>query len=257
MNQTSSVQDAAQVTATQPRPAKESFLSRAFLTGMVVWLVVSLVFWAWYMSAVEFKIPFLYMYVWLLLFGLPLWMYRQRVEAALQNWKASPALKFILLGYGMVLLEEVFAALFNHLTEGFQPLLYLVRVGQFWALNVLAFSGLILGWYFLLSRFRYSRLEAFMLVGAYGLFSERIYTQAFANPIAFLFFVAPTVFIYGQILSPSILSLERPGTRNLNVVLRWLMGLLFPFLVAIPFLLLLNSLRAWMPDFFPPGIFIP
>ncbi|MBI3175334.1 MAG: hypothetical protein HYZ25_16550 [Chloroflexi bacterium] len=256
MNQ-SSVQDAAQVTVTQPHSAKESFLSRAFLIGMVIWLGVSLLFWAWYLSALEFVVPFLYMYVWLLLIGLPLWIQRKRVEAALQNWKASPMLKFVLLGYGMVLLEEIFAAFFNHLTEGFQLPLFLARIGQFWALNVFAFSGLILGWHFLLSRFRYSRLEAFMLVGAYGLFSERIYTQMFANPIAFLFLAAPTVFIYGQILSPSILSLTQHGTRHLPAAVRWLMGLLLPFLVAIPFLLILNSLRTWMPDLFPPRNFIP
>ena len=44
-------------------------------------------------------------------------------------------MKFALLGYAMVLLKEVFAALVNNLAEGFTLTLYLRRIGQFGALN--------------------------------------------------------------------------------------------------------------------------
>ena len=129
--------------------------------GMLTWLLGCLVFWAWYLSFREFAYQTLYFYVWLIVFGLPLWLCRQKIRRLLQDWKLKGRPKFLLLGYGTVLLEEIFAALFNHLSEGFGFLLYLQRIGQFWALNVFAFTGFVVGWWALVSRLKYSDAEVF------------------------------------------------------------------------------------------------
>jgi|GEM_PF-6087312 len=125
----------------------------------VVWLAAALIFWAWYLAAIEFIAQFLYPFLWLGLVGLPVWRWRWPLARRLQGWRLPGFLKFMLLGYMMVLLEEVFAALVNHLAEGFSWPLFLQRIGQFWAFNLLGFTGYFVGWY-LLARLLWPVLRA-------------------------------------------------------------------------------------------------
>jgi hypothetical protein len=106
----------------------------------VVWLAAALIFWAWNLAAIELIPQFLYPFLWLGLVGLPVRRWRWPLARRLQGWRLPGFLKFMLLGYMMVLLEEVFAALVNHLAEGFSWPLFLQRIGQFWAFNLLAFT---------------------------------------------------------------------------------------------------------------------
>jgi len=113
----------------------------------------------WYLAAIEFIPQFLYPFLWLGLVGLPVWRWRWPLARRLQGWRLPGFLKFMLLGYMMVLLEEVFAALVNHLAEGFSWPLFLQRIGQFWAFNLLGFTGYFVGWY-LLARLLWPVLRA-------------------------------------------------------------------------------------------------
>src|SRR5690242_10125930 len=110
----------------------------------LVWLVVAVLLWN-LIALAQRSYPYFLLYYYLMfgLVGLPLWFNRSRVERALQRWRLSPLLKFLLLGYGMILLEETFAGLVNNLSEGFAVPLVFVRIGQFWAFNVLAFTGIV------------------------------------------------------------------------------------------------------------------
>jgi hypothetical protein len=216
------------------------------------------VFWVLYSAGTQTLFPGA-MY-WVILiggFGGLLLRNREKIQQRLRAWRAPALLKFVLLGYGAVLLEEILAAFTNNLTEGFSLPLYLVRVGQFWAFNVLAFTGFIWGWYWLATRIRYSRRELFYLAGIWGLYAEHIYAYLFTNPIGLAVLALPTILAYGVIITPAMLSVEKTGARTLNTPLKYIVTFLVIFVCSIIPTLVLLHLRASFPGAFPPTNFIP
>ncbi|MFH1256622.1 MAG: hypothetical protein V1494_05005 [Candidatus Diapherotrites archaeon] len=234
-------------------------MGKKFNALMLAWLAVSLLFWAFYLS-IEFSFILIYPHLLLFFVGVPIWIYRQKIRAFLGAWKLGGFKKFLLLGYGMVLLEEVLVALVHSLNEGFTLALFLQRIGQFWAFNLLAFTGLILAWHLLTSRIKFSFNEAFYLVGIFGLFSERVIFLIFSNPAAFAFAAAPMIFVYGLILTPALFSAEKTGIegkKEIHPLLKYALSLVLPFLLAIIPILILSALRENFPLAFPPPEFIP
>lgn len=225
--------------------------------GMVAWLLACLVFWTWYLLFHEFAYQTLYFYVWLILFGIPVWFYRGKIRSWLSQWKIKGRGKFLLLGYGTVFLEEIFAALFNHLSEGFYFPLYLQRIGQFWALNAFAFTGFVVGWWLLTSKLKYSDSEVFYLAGIFGLYSERVYSHLASNVLAVLLFAPLVIFTYGLIIAPALLSVEHPGKRYIHPAIKYPLSLGVIYLLSIPPVLLLSLLRTHFPWAFPPPEFVP
>lgn len=222
------------------------------------WLLLALAVLLFY-SIVTRPIPWqaFYFDVWLLGFGLPLWMFRCRVTAFLRDWKWPEGIRFVLLAYGMVLLEEIFAALFNHLTEGFRLELYLIRIGQFWVLNIFAFTGLILASGVLYTRIGYTLGEMFVLVGLTGLYSEKVIYALASAPLIFAV-VAPVVFFsYGLIMVPSMMSVPARDFRRFSTPVRYALFFATWFSMSIPFIFLLLFLRSRYPAFFPPTSLIP
>jgi hypothetical protein len=188
--------------------------------------------------------------------GLPIWLNRQRLTIALMHWRLPPLPKFLVLGYGMVLTEEVFAALFNHLTEGFSLGLYLIRIGQFWALNVFAFTGFIVGWYLLQRWLRFTFAEVFFLAGIFGLFSEHTYAYVFANPILFCILAPLNIVTYGLIITPASLSMAIPSRRTLHPILRYPLALVVILACSLIPIGILTALRDHFPGAFPPRKFV-
>ncbi len=232
---------------------------RILVRVTLVWLAVALLFWIFFLVTQPFQPQLLYAYLWLGLVGVPVWLGRKRLERALARWRLPGFPKFLLLGYMMVLAEEILAALVNNLSEGFSPGLYIQRIGQFWALNLFAFTGLIVGWYLLLRWIGYSRTEMFYLAGCFGLFSERTITVLPTNPLAFVFFAPLIIFTYGLILTPAMLSVpanERPR-GCLSALWRYPLAFVLPFLCSVPPLGVLTLLRDHFPDVFPPRKFVP
>src|SRR5262249_52107706 len=151
-------------------------------------------------------------------------------------------------------LEETFAALVNNLAEGFSPGLYLLRVGQFWASNVLAFTGLIVAWYLLPRLTRFGRREMFFLAGLFGLYAEHaINLLPQGNALAFALTAPLIIFVYGLILAPAQLSAPDGAlpARRLPWPLRYPLALLLPLLLSIPPIIALTVLRARFPGLFP------
>jgi hypothetical protein len=221
----------------------------------VGWLAVALVFWAWALTRGEAP-QLLYPFLWLGLVGLPVWRWRRRIERAVQAWRAPGLVRVMALGYLMVLIEEVFSALVNNLSEGFSWPLFLVRIGQFWVFNLFAFTGLFVGWYILIRWVGYSRTEVFFLTGVYGLIGERTLTILPTNPLGFLLFAPLVIFVYGLIITPAMLSMpERPP--RWRWLARYPLGVALPYLCAVPWVGLVAALRLWRPEFFPPRRFIP
>jgi len=223
----------------------------------VAWLIISMVYFAIYMAFVEFQWQFIYYYVWLIVFGLPLWFFRDKASATVKNWKLNRHIKFFLLAYGVVLLEEIFAALLNNMSEGFSVWLFFQRVGQFWFFNILAFTGLIFAVWFLYNRFEYSFAEMFSLVGLTGVYSERIIFYIPAEWQVFIVFAPIVVFTYGLILSPAMLSVEVGSRKRLNLLLRFTLMLGAWYLFSQVPVFLLSILRGNYPFLFPPCQFIP
>jgi hypothetical protein len=194
-----------------PRDAKShrpSRRARWLIRVSGAWLAVALIFWAWYLAAIQCITQLLYPYLWLGLVGLSVWRSRRPRAKRLQGWRFPSFFKFMALGYLMALIGELFAALVNHLTAGFSWQLFLQRVGQFWALNLFTFTGFFVGWYLLARFIGYSRIEMLYLGGCFGLFSEKaIYLLPQGQVLQFVLFAPLLVFTYGLILTPAMLSL--------------------------------------------------
>jgi hypothetical protein len=237
---------------------RSSHLTRALIRVAVVWLIAALIFWAWYLAAIQFIPQLLYPYLWLGLVGLPVWFWRRPLARLVQTWRFPGFLKFMVLGYLMVLIEEIFAALVNHLTEGFSWPLFLERIGQFWALNLFTFTGFFVGWYVLARYIGYSRVEMFFLGGCFGLYSERvIFLLPSGQFLQFVLFAPLMIFTYGLILTPAALSLGDPRRPRLIRLLRYTLAFLVPFLCSLPPLGALLAVREKFPAWFPPRKFIP
>ncbi len=241
----------------QPPSVRPSLLTRALIRVSVAWLIVALIFWAWYLAAVAFVPQFLYPFFWLGLVGLPVWFWRRPLGRLVQAWRFPGFLKFMALGYAMVLIEEIFAALVNHLSEGFSWPLFLQRIGQFWALNLFTFTGFFVGWYLLARFIGYSRVEMFYLGGCFGLYSEHvIFLLPQGQLLPFILFAPLMIFTYGLILTPAMLSSGEPRKSRLIWLLRYPLAFLIPFLCSIPPVIMLQTLRASFPDRFPPRKFV-
>lgn len=240
-------------------PSKRRTTGSTFQRILVIWTAAALVIWGLlFLIAQRILLPQIGYYLTLFaLVGVPLWLRRERIAAVLSHWQLPRFARFLVLGYAMVLLEEIFAAIFNHLLEPpFRPELLLIRVGQFWAFNVLAFTGLIWGWFFLQTRIGYSRREQFFLIGLWGVYAEHTYLALAGNVLAF-FLVAPlNIFAYGIILSPAMLSQADSTTRRFPRIVRYGLAFILPFFASIPTIIVLMVLRTQHPGWFPPCKFI-
>jgi hypothetical protein len=245
--------DGAESEATKRSP----LLTRWLVRATVAWLTVALAFWAWYLVAIAFVPQYLYPFLWLGLVGVPVWRWRRSLAHLLQRWQFPGFLTFMLLGYAMILLEEILAALVNNLAEGFTWPLFAQRVGQFWAFNLLAFTGFFAGWYLLLKMIGYSRVETFFLGGCFGLYAERTIFLLPGQPLQFALFAPLIIFIYGLILTPAALSIPEAKQRRPNWLLRYPLAFFVPFTCSVPPVALLSYLRAHFPGWFPPRTFIP
>ncbi|NUM25842.1 MAG: hypothetical protein HUU49_04475 [Candidatus Buchananbacteria bacterium] len=225
---------------------------------MISWLMVSLIFVVVYNMFISFEYTMIYFIVVIGIFGPLLYIFKSLLTDRLQNWPAAAVIKFLTLGYGAVLTEEIFAALVNHLSEGFNTVLYLQRILQFWAFNIFAFSGLIMGWYVLTKKIQYSKTEIFFLTGVFGLWTERIFPVALTNPIAFFFWTPLVIFVYGIIITPAMLSINTKGEIiSFHPILKYALTYAIIILFSLPPVIVLWLLRLYYPWLFPPAEFIP
>jgi hypothetical protein len=176
---------------------------------------------------------------------LPSWFYTQKYTS------------YFIVSYAMVLLEEFYAALVNNLFEGFSLSLFIVRIGQFWAFNLLAFSGLIIGVALTHKLLNIKKAELVCFASLFGIFAEHVYTT---NSIVFVVYAPIVIFVYYLIFSPGIFFLpekEYKDTKKLVNVFHYLILLLLVAVVSTLFLLVLSEMRRSTPELFPPCSMIP
>lgn len=220
------------------------------LSFMRIWLLLAVLTWNGYFLSEHKAIP---LYVDLLaitaIIGRLLWH-----KFGMPHFfaKHPPVLSYFPLAYGMVLTEELYAALVNNIDEGYNTSLYLVRIGQFWTFNLLAFSGVIIA-LFLLHHFRLMRrAELTVLASLFGIYAEHAYQYLFTNPIVFVVYAPVTVFIYYLIFIPALSVLPLGGVRAIHPLLRYLISIVLIIALSIPFVLVIERLRTLHPSYFPP-----
>ena len=228
-------------------------------SAMITWLIIAFLFWVAviFITNDPIKYQILYYSIWILVFGSLIWYFREPIKKELRAWSIHPLIKFLLLVYGMVLLEEIFASFSLHLKEGFNILIYPQRIGQFWALNIIAFTGLAFALYFILKKINYSDTEIFFLAGVWGLYAEHTLMAIIGNPLAFIMYFPLVVFTYGIIITPALWSLEQRGNKNINLILKYPLTLLVIFIFSVIPLVILTTLRNHFPMFFPPRTLVP
>lgn len=199
----------------------------------------------------------LYYVVWIGGVGSLVWRYRLQLEEVLLSWSIGGFTKFLFLGIVMILAEETLAGISMHLAIS-RDLHYLLKgILQFWAFNILALPGFIIAWYILLSKFKYTRKEVFILVGLFGLFAESIGLKILGNPIAGMTLVLPTMFTYAIIVAPSVMSFNNSKEgKLLSVFPRYVLGFILPIIASLPFIGILAILKNHFPDVFPPAGFV-
>ena len=236
--------------------SKQLLIMKKKLKFLIIYLFISLLYFSWHTFTVQFEYTNLYFMFMILIIGLPLFIFRKSISNFIKHISMNNFYTYLLLGYGMVLLEEIFAALFNHLNEGFSLTLFIVRILQFWAFNIFAFTGLIVGIYLFSRYLKFSKIELIFIVGLWGLFAEKTYTLIFANIIAFMVWAPIMITVYGIIMTPAINSIKHEGKINLPII-KYIIIFLGIFLLSIIPILILSYLRLNFPFIFPPVNFIP
>ena len=218
-----------------------------------IYFLISLLVGILYLFFIEFLQQECYFYT-IIFFGLLMIKYQEKIKLFFKNIKIkNQYLLPILVGYSMVLFEEFFAALFNHLTEEFSISIFLLRIFQFQFFNIFAFTGLILTLTYLLKKYEFSKKEFFIFVGIFSVFSEGL----FSNIFFLVFWGIVNAIIYCIIFYPIYLSIEKKGTKKINIYYNFLLFallLIFFTIIISPFV---DFLRNSWPFLFPPVKFIP
>ncbi len=213
-----------------------------------IWLFISLIIWNIYFFSIGNALP---LYVDLLAISFYLGTYVwKKWDLGTLTAILPRTLFYFTVAYGMVLFEEVIAALINNLNEGFSISLFIIRIGQFWAFNVLAFSGIIIAMY-ICNKFRIlGNRELLVLAALFGIFAEHVLVQG--NFIVILVYAPITMFIYYMIYLPSISLLEHKEIRNTHWLFRYVVSIVLVFVLSTPFVAALSQLRKNSPEYFPP-----
>ena len=224
---------------------------------VILWILVAFIFWIAYSLVVSVFYPIFYFFTWIFFFGIPVLKYKNRISTILQNWRLNSFIKFLVLGYGTVMAKDVVKAFFIVLSEGFKINLFFTRVTQLWALNTMALTGFIVGWYFLITRIFFSDYEIFYVAGAYGLFSEDIIYSLIINPIGFLFLAPLEICVYGLIITPAVLSIKNRGNRTIISLLKYIVAIFI--IIAFSFIpvSIVTIVKIYFPELIPPNLFGP
>lgn len=209
------------------------------------------------MLFIEYNPIFLYLDFWLVMIGTFVLIKKQTLIAWMSHIPGSTLKRYLIIAALVVATEEVLAALVNNMGEGFSFGLWGIRIQQFILFNLFAFTGFYLAWYYLYTRYNFTINQAIFTAGLWGLFSERLYTYLFSNPLAFSLMAIPMVFVYALMLYIALISL--PPKTNRKPVRYYLYPLSYGLIILcsiIP-MLTLSWLRENYGYLFPPASMIP
>ena len=122
-----------------------------------------------------------YYVIWLS-FTYLVWMKKDLLRETFQTSPFGSFLTFLLLGISMILLEETIAGITVNILSSENLTSLLSTVPPYYANNLLLLPGFIIAWYILLRRYSYTQKEFLILVGLFGIFSEKIYIHILILP---------------------------------------------------------------------------
>ncbi len=183
--------------------------------------------------------------------GSYIWKNRVSLEKKFVAWNIGGFKKFMTFGVAMILVEETFAGFFLNLGVHNDLMSFVKVILQCWALNIFALPGFMIAWYLLMRHYVYTRMEIFVLVGIFGLYSEKIYAQISTFPFIVPFLLLPTMVTYVVIIAPSVMSFREYGTIVLPKYIKYFLGLFIPFLCSVPLIGILSILLKFFPWMFP------
>lgn len=182
--------------------------------------------------------------LWVVAGGLLSWRYRDAVRAAMRRWRWPWPLRFFLLALALILVEEAITTAMTNLAPEFGSTLgvaYITASANY--LEVIAFSSVSViapafaGWAWLLSRYRFTPEEVFLLFGLLGTTAE-----ASLNPSAL--FAGYWFFVYGLMVYLPTYSLpERPRAREPGPG-AYVLSYLVPLACQIPAVVVVSLLKA-------------
>lgn len=183
---------------------------------------------------------------------------RAALAAALQRVPLPPFWRLVVLGLCAVVLEESVVGVLHGLQEGAGVGGILRRMGQFILFNLFAFSGLVIGFALLTRRYAVGRYDLLVIGGAWGVFAEGLLARLMSAPLVAGLLLLPTMSVYALILLPAQMSLRagERGTRASPPVARAVLTLGLIWLLSVPAILAVTSLRAAHPALFPPCAYI-
>ncbi len=220
-----------------------------------LWVFISATLLISYIIFIEWVWQGWYYIIWSLCAGGVIYKYHIQIKNKLTKWNFPTIFKYVIIIYSMVLTEEILASTLNHLSEGWDSTIYIARIGQFWALNILAFSGMIWGSYLVLSKIQFTRIEMFCVFGIFGQISEHLIYRLIFIPderIAAFVLIPLNFVVYGIIFLPAIFLIEDNKRKNMPSFLRYPLVFFVIFVISIPFITLLEQSRIAYPDLFPP-----
>jgi len=183
--------------------------------------------------------------------------YRGAISRRLQRLPMGFFWRIILLGYAAVIAEETLVGVLHGLQEDASVPGVVLRIGQFIAFNLFAFTGLIFGMA-LLHRFtRLGRWDLFLLCGLWGIYAEGLIFKLANSPIVAGGLLIPTMAVYALIMLPGQLAAPQPHTMQQHPLwVRALLALPLFWILSIAPIIALSALRVSFPDAFPPCDYI-
>jgi hypothetical protein len=185
----------------------------------------------------------------------PMWIFTYLKQATLRRWVKRVSLSISFIGFGLFfgLLTEAFAILNNrHLPPQKRILLSPDPVLDL-AYGFVYYLMLILTWFALIKRFRYSRMEVFIITGMFGIMTEevgQVFVRIFRAPVIGLLYTVIVSFVYGIFpMLAYIVSEEKLGIpKRGNFLTRFLAAAVALFLQWAVFgLLVLPALKGPRP----------
>lgn len=195
--------------------------------------------------------------LWVFLGGGLAFLLRDRVRAVILRLGGNWQVKFVLFATLLAMLEEAVTVGMTNLAP-----LFGVRIGEAYITasanyldvilrhSVIVFIPWFIAWALLLKRYAFSPFQVFLLTGLNGLMAESLTfgAQHFSE-------FALWIFVYGLMVYLPAYSLPSAATRGAKPPRPWhaLLALLLPFVLSIPWALLIHLISPDHPEIhFPP-----
>lgn len=189
-----------------------------------------------------------YYIIWLL-FWYFLWKKTQILKEFLDWIKLNEFMKFFILWLFMIFVEETIAWIAVNILYVDNFIALINSIPQYYANNLLLLSWYIIGWFILLKKYWYSKVEVYVLVWIFWLFAEKIFLHLIKYPIFWITLILPTMFTYIVIIFPSLVSLKQEWTKDISRFLKYSLWIILPIIISIPFLLIHAYLSyLWLID---------